>query len=140
MARGVNKLVALGNLGKDPETKATATGKSLTKFSLAVTTGSGEYEHTEWFNCVVFGTLADICQKYLKKGSKIYAEGSIKTRQWESEGEQKYFTEFQVSDVVFLSGKDDPAEGSPKGKTTPDKVKAKQKPAPAVDFDDDIPF
>lgn len=112
MARGVNKVILIGNLGKDPETRYFPSGDGVTNATLATTESwkdkqSGETkEATEWHNLVFPGKLAEIAGKYLKKGSKIYVEGSIRTRKWQDkEGKDRYTTEIRVADMQMLDGK-----------------------------------
>jgi len=112
MARGVNKVILIGNLGKDPETRYFPSGDGVTNATLATTESwkdkqSGETkEATEWHNLVFPGKLAEIAGKYLKKGSKIYVEGSIRTRKWQDkEGKDRYTTEIRVQDMQMLDGK-----------------------------------
>ncbi len=108
---GLNKVILIGNLGKDPEMKYTPSGVAVTTFSLA--TGdrykdqSGEYkDKTEWHNIVVWRNLAEICNNYLKKGSKIYIEGRIQTRSWDDkDGIKKYITEIVARDMIMLDSK-----------------------------------
>lgn len=107
MARGVNKVILLGNLGKDPEVRYTQSGSAVANFSLATTRAykSGEEwkEETEWHNIVVFGRTAERCGEYLQKGSQIFLEGRLQTRKWEDkEGNTRYTTEVVANDVQFL--------------------------------------
>jgi single-strand DNA-binding protein len=103
MARGVNKVILIGNLGADPEYRATASGSGVTNARLATTDTwrdrqSGEQqERTEWHRVVFFGKLADIANQYLRKGSRVYVEGSIRTRKWQGQdGQDRYTTEVVV--------------------------------------------
>ncbi|AXQ27920.1 single-stranded DNA-binding protein [Solimonas sp. K1W22B-7] len=112
MARGVNKVILIGNLGKDPETRFFPSGDGITNATLATTESwkdkqTGEMKDaTEWHNLVFPGKLAEIAGKYLKKGSKIYVEGSIRTRKWQDkEGKDRYTTEIRVNDMQMLDGK-----------------------------------
>lgn len=107
MARGVNKAILIGNLGKDPEIRYTQSGSAVANFSLATTErrkqGDQWIDHTEWHNIVVFGKTAENCGQYLQKGSQIYLEGRIQTRKWEDrDGNTKYMTEIVAFDVHFL--------------------------------------
>ena len=112
MASGVNKAILVGNLGSDPETK-TAGSSEVCEFSLATneswTDKSGKkQDRTEWHKVVVWGKLAEICAKYLKKGRQAYVEGRIQTRKWEDkEGNTRYTTEIVAREVKFLGGKDE---------------------------------
>ncbi|MDQ6831728.1 MAG: single-stranded DNA-binding protein [Gemmatimonadota bacterium] len=125
MSRSLNKVTLIGNLGADPEVRSTTGGGRVAQFSLATSRAwnspSGEkQEKTEWHRCVVWNskvsTLADIVERYLKKGDKVYVEGRIEYRQWQDkEGQTKYTTEINVRELIMLSGKsggsDEYAEG-----------------------------
>ncbi|QHJ84602.1 MAG: hypothetical protein [Caudoviricetes sp.] len=107
--KGVNKVVLLGTLGQDPETKSFPNGGSVTQFSIAtseswVDKASGERkENTEWHRIVASNKLGEIAQQYLKKGSKVYVEGSIKTRKWQDQsGQERYSTEIRMSNMQML--------------------------------------
>jgi single-strand DNA-binding protein len=108
MARGLNKVMIIGNLGRDPEMRYTPSGKPVTSFSVAVSRSwmkpEGERtETTDWFNIVAWGRLAEICSQYLTKGSMVYVEGRLETRSWEAENGQKHYrTEVVASDVNIL--------------------------------------
>ncbi|MGB8646512.1 MAG: single-stranded DNA-binding protein [Anaerolineae bacterium] len=108
MTRGLNKVMIIGNLGRDPEMRYTPSGKPVTSFSVAVSRSwvkpEGERtETTDWFNVVAWGRLAEICSQYLTKGSLVYVEGRLETRSWEAENGQKHFrTEVVASDVNIL--------------------------------------
>lgn len=112
MAKSVNKVILVGNLGKDPEVKYTPNGVPVAKFSIATNEKfkdkSGEWqERTEWHNIVAWQRLAEIIGEYVKKGSKIYIEGKLQTSSWEDKqsGEKKYRTEIVAQDLVLLSGR-----------------------------------
>jgi len=138
MARGVNKVILIGSLGKDPESRSTANGGAICNLSLATSeswkdkqTGKLE-ERTEWHRVSMFGRLAEIAQQFLSKGSKVYIEGSLRTRKWQDkDGKDNYTTEIVASEMQMLDGKSDSAP----------KQSAKQQ-APVDDgFDDSsIPF
>jgi single-strand DNA-binding protein len=105
----VNKVILLGNIGKDPEVRETKAGNianMVMATSEKYTDKSGQkQENTEWHNLVVFGKLADVVSKYVKKGDKLYVEGSITTRKWEDkEGNTRYNTEIKVRDLTMLGG------------------------------------
>ena len=105
----VNKVILLGNIGKDPEVRETKAGNIVNLVmatSERYTDKSGQkHENTEWHNLVVFGKLADVVAKYVKKGDKLYVEGSITTRKWEDkEGNTRYTTEVKVRDLTMLGG------------------------------------
>lgn len=111
MARGVNKVILIGNLGKDPEVKYFPNGDAFCNVSLATTdnwtdkTSGEKKERTEWHNLVFTRKLAEIAGQYLKKGSKVYVEGSLRTRKWEKDGVERYTTEIQVNDMQMLDGR-----------------------------------
>ena len=107
MARGINKVILIGNLGQDPEMKYTASGTPLCTFSLATTenftNNNGEpQERVEWHRVVVWGKLAEICGQYLSKGRQAYVEGSIRTQSWDDNGVKRYRTEINAREVQFL--------------------------------------
>ncbi|MDQ3696588.1 MAG: single-stranded DNA-binding protein, partial [Gemmatimonadota bacterium] len=115
MSRSLNKVTLIGNLGADPEVRSTAGGGRVANFSIAtgrVWTGTNgeKQEKTEWHKCVVWNTktsqLADIVERYLKKGDKAYVEGRIEYRQWQDkEGQTRYMTEINVRELLMLSGR-----------------------------------
>jgi single-strand DNA-binding protein len=152
MAKSVNKIILLGNVGKDPEIRATGGGTMVANFSLATTDrakdASGNWtDRTEWHNLVAFQRTAEIVRDYVKKGSKLYIEGKIQTRSWDDKtsGEKKYRTEVLINELVLLSGKSDGGEGgySRGGGSSYDQ----RTPGPPDELvssteitDDDIPF
>ena len=109
MARGVNKVILIGNLGSDPELRYTGSGTAVCNFSLATSEtykdSNGDLvEKTEWHRIVTWARLAEICGEYLKKGRQVYSEGSLQTRQWEDkDGVTRYGTEILADQVDFLS-------------------------------------
>lgn len=120
MAKSVNKVILVGNLGKDPEIKYTPSGTPVAKFSLATNERykdkGGEWQdRTEWHNIVAWQRLAEIVGEYVKKGSKLYIEGRLQTSSWEDKqsGEKKYRTEIVANDLVLLSGR---GEGDSEGR------------------------
>lgn len=126
MSGTVNRVILLGNLGKDPEVRDFPDGTKLAKFPLATSESyknkAGELvEQTEWHSVVVRRRLAEIAQLYLKKGSKVYVEGRIKTRSWEQDGQKRYTTEIEADHLTMLDNKktDTPADGSPFHGQTP---------------------
>ncbi|MDA0685113.1 MAG: single-stranded DNA-binding protein [Bacteroidetes bacterium] len=154
MARGVNKVILVGNLGKDPELRYTGSGTAVCNFSLATNESykdsNGEMvEKTEWHNLVVWARLAEICNEYLKKGSQAYFEGSLQSRSYEDkDGNTKYITEIKVREMMMLSGRD---AGSGSGERSFRPAAKSASPAPAAadsgksdDYtfqpDDDLPF
>lgn len=136
MSRSVNKVILLGNVGKDPEVKYTPSGTAVAKFSLALNEKfkdkSGEWqEKTEWANCVAFARTAEIVGEYVQKGRQLYVEGRLQTSSWDDKesGQKKYKTEIVVSEVVLIGGKT--GDGQP----------ALAKPAAQQPIsDEDIPF
>lgn len=141
MARGINKAIVVGNLGRDPEVRYSANGNAIANVTLATTDSwkdkqSGErQEKTEWHRVVFFGRLAEIAGEYLKKGSQVYVEGRLQTRKWEDrDGNERYTTEIVAADMQMLGGRGGDASSS----APPDYGQADA--APGGDFDDDIPF
>jgi single-strand DNA-binding protein len=116
MARGVNKVILIGNLGKDPEVQNFETGKKAS-FSLATTEiqrdrEGREVQHTEWHNIVMWRGLADIAESYLKKGSQVYVEGRLRSRSFEAkDGTKRFVTEIQVDNLILLGGRKESGEG-----------------------------
>jgi single-strand DNA-binding protein len=149
MAKSVNKVILLGNVGKDPEMRATGSGMVIANFSIATSErfkdASGAWaDRTEWHNLVAFGKLAEIVRDYVKKGSKLYAEGSLRTSSWDDKtsGQKKYKTEVIVAEISLLSGK---GEGG--GDYSKSNTASFDQRGPADDYsqatqitDDDIPF
>lgn len=121
MARSVNKAILIGNLGSDPEVKYTGTGTAVCNFNIATNESykdsDGNFvEKTEWHRVVAWARLAEICGEYLKKGSKIYCEGSIQTRSWDDkDGNTKYTTEIKMREMMMLDGRDGDGGGSYNG-------------------------
>lgn len=134
MSRGVNKVIVVGNLGADPEIRKTPNGGSVVSLKVATgerwkdkATGQAQ-ERTEWHRIAAFDRLADIAGQYLRKGSQVYIEGSLRTQRWtDKQGQERFTTEIIARELQMLGGKPEAA----------------QKPAEApveLDFDDDIPF
>jgi len=111
MARGLNKVMVIGNLGRDPEMRYTPSGKPVTHFTVAtsrswVTSDGERREATEWFNVVAWGNLAEICNQYLRKGSRVYVEGHLQTRSWEdTNGQRHYRTELVANEMIILDSR-----------------------------------
>lgn len=155
MARGVNKVILVGTCGQDPETRYLPNGNAVTNLSLATSEQwmdkqSGQkVEKTEWHRVSLFGKVAEIAGQYLRKGSQVYIEGKLQTREWEKDGIKRYATEIIVDmqgTMQLLGGKADdqqrPAQPAPRNASQP-KPAQQQAPASATDydsFDDDIPF
>jgi len=116
MGRGLNKVMLIGNLVRDPELRYTPSGKPVTSFSLAanrnwVSANGERHDETEWFNVVAWGNLAEICNQHLSKGQKVYVEGRLQTRSWEDENGQKHFrTEVVASEMIILTGRPEQLE------------------------------
>jgi len=149
MARGINKVIIVGNLGNDPETKFTASGAAITRISVATSEGwkdkvSGEQqERTEWHRIVFFNRLAEIAGEYLKKGAKVYVEGKLRTTKWQDkDGNDKYTTEVMGSEMQMLDGRgegDSSSKPSYQSNLPPKVTQVTNDDLP--DFgDDDIPF
>jgi len=153
MARGVNKVILVGNLGADPETRYTAGGTAITNIRIATSeswkdkqTGENQ-ERTEWHRVAFFNRLAEIAGEYLRKGSQVYIEGSLRTRKWQDQsGQDRYSTEVVASEMQMLGsrGGEGVARSAPSGGGFRDNKPAQpQQPAPAADdgfAEDDIPF
>ena len=113
MSRGLNKLMIIGHLGRDPEMRYTPSGKPVTTFSVATSrtwhSADGEHhENTEWFNVVAWGGLAEICNQHLHKGMQVYVEGRLQTRRWEdAEGNKHFTTELVAKEMIMLGEKKD---------------------------------
>jgi single-strand DNA-binding protein len=146
MARGINKVILIGNLGKDPEVRYTAGGSAVANLRIATTESwkdkqSGEKkEATEWHSVVLFGKLGEIAGEYLKKGRTVYIEGRLQTRKYQDkEGVERYSTEIVASDMQMLGGGEGRGDGGRGGEPAwgDDRQKAS---APAADFDDDVPW
>ena len=110
MARGINKVILIGNLGADPEMKYTAGGTAICKFRLATNEtfkdrDGNQQERTEWHRVVAWGKLAEICGQYLSKGRTVYVEGSLRTSSWDDQdGNKRFMTEINARDIQFLGG------------------------------------
>ena len=143
MARGINKVILVGNLGRDPETRYLPSGGAVTNVSLATSRSwkdrdSGEQkEKTEWHRVVFFNRLGEIAGEYLKRGSKVYVEGELRTREWEKEGQKHFTTEIVATEMQMLDSKggnsdyeknNNSSNAEPSSLSSPDMV------------DDDIPF
>ena len=171
MARSLNKVTLIGNVGSDPEVRTVQGGSKVAQFSLATSRNwndqSGtKQEKTEWHRCVVwntkFGTLADVAEKYVRKGEKLYVEGEIEYRQWQDkDGQTRYTTEIKVRELILLGGRSggagggDDDEGGPPRRSAPPQRSNKPAaggnvggnsdnfddfPGALQDEDDDLPF
>jgi single-strand DNA-binding protein len=157
MAKSVNKVILLGNVGKDPEIRSTPGGTMVANFTLATSDrqkdAQGNWQdRTEWHNLVAFQRTAEIVRDYVKKGSKLYIEGKIQTRSWDDKesGQKRYRTEIIVNDMSLLSARDEGASGGYSRGAGPSSSTASfdQRPPAGHDdvaqgteiSDDDIPF
>ena len=154
---GVNKVILVGRLGKDPEVRYTASGSAVANITLATSESWKDrntdemQERTEWHRVVFFSRLAEIVGEYLHKGRQIYVEGRLQTRKWQDQsGNDRYTTEIVANEMQMLGSRGDGDSGGGGGDARPakskpkaDKPSADQPPAdepPSGDFDDDIPF
>jgi single-strand DNA-binding protein len=151
----VNKVILIGNLGKDPETRYLPSGEAVTSFSIATSetwkdkTSGEKKEATEWHRISAFGKLAEICGEYLRKGSPVYIEGSLRTRKWQDkEGQDRYTTEIRADQMRMLGSRGEGGGGgggmrepaaAPSGGSA-SKAPAKKSGGSFDDMDDDIPF
>jgi single-strand DNA-binding protein len=157
MARGVNKVILVGNLGADPETRSMPSGMTVTNIRIATSeswkdkASGAQQERTEWHNIALFGRLGEIAAEYLRKGSQVFIEGKLRTRKWQDkQGNDRYTTEIIADNMQMLGGRAGGLAGGSgggadrgAGASTPPREDYEQSPAPAgakEDFDDDIPF
>jgi single-strand DNA-binding protein len=154
MAKSVNKVILLGNVGKDPEVKFLPSGQAVANFSIATSERfkdkQGEWqERTEWHNLVAYARLAEIIRDYVKKGSKLYAEGRLTTRSWDDKdsGKKVYRTEIVLAELSLLSGKGEDSGGAGSSYSKGNTASFDQRPPAGNDdytsteiTDDDIPF
>ncbi|MEO0557164.1 MAG: single-stranded DNA-binding protein [Bacteroidota bacterium] len=156
MARGINKVILIGNLGQDPELRYTGSGTAVCNMRIATSESykdrdGNQVENTEWHTVVAWSRLAEICGEYLKKGRQVYIEGSLQTRQWEDrDGNTRYSTEIKAREMQMLGGRDSGGDDSYDQSPRPQRQQRSQpKPqaAPAgggdgYEFtpDDDLPF
>lgn len=155
MAKSVNKVILLGNVGKDPEIRSTGGGTMVANFTLATSDrfqdqGGNWQDKTEWHNLVAFKRTAEIVRDYVKKGSKLYIEGKIQTRSWDDKesGQKRYRTEIIVNDLSLLSGREEGAGGYSRSSSSSSSSSFDQRPPAGQDdiaqsaeiSDEDIPF
>jgi single-strand DNA-binding protein len=157
MARGINKVILVGNLGADPETRYMPSGTAVTNLSVATSESwkdkqTGEQnERTEWHKVVMFDRLAEIAAEYLRKGSQVYIEGKLQTRKWQDrDGNDRWTTEIRANEMQMLGGRGGGGMGGGGGGYSqgggdpgPSQGRSgggQSSPPPADDFDDDIPF
>lgn len=146
MSRGINKVIIVGNLGNDPDTRYMPSGSAVTNLSVATNESwkdkaTGEQkDRTEWHKVAMFGRLAEIAAEYLRKGSQVYIEGKLRTRKWQDkDGQDRYTTEIVADEMQMLGGRGGPGGGAP----AMNDASSERNPPPrasADDFDDDIPF
>ncbi len=147
MARGVNKVILVGNLGQDPEIKYMPSGQAICNISVATTeswndksTGD-KVEKTEWHRVVFFRRLAEIAGEYLRKGSQVYIEGRLQTRKWQDQsGNDRYTTEIVANDMQMLGSKGSGVASMPESTSASQAEPATIGSSASDDFDDDIPF
>ena len=147
MARGINKVILVGNVGNEPETRFMPSGGAVTNISVATSrtwkdknTGQPQ-EQTEWHRVVFFNRLAEIAGEYLKKGSKVYVEGSLRTNKWQDkDGNDRYTTEIIANEMQMLDGKGDSASGPNNQSTQNTNPNVTQVDNGMDNFDGDIPF
>ncbi|MBN84256.1 MAG: single-stranded DNA-binding protein [Gammaproteobacteria bacterium] len=151
MARGLNKVMLIGNLGRDPETRFTQSGSAVTRFSVATSESWRDkstqemQQRTEWHDVVCFARLGEIASEYLKKGSKVYIEGGLRTSSWEKDGNTRYRTEVIAREMQMLDSRGANSGGydgePPQGGSQDKRPDPPQSNEPDLeDFDDDIPF
>jgi single-strand DNA-binding protein len=166
MARGVNKVILVGNLGADPETRSMPSGMTVTNIRIATSeswkdkSSGAQQERTEWHSVALFGRLGEISAEYLRKGSQVFVEGKLRTRKWQDKtGNDRFTTEIIADNMQMLGGRGGAAGGGAAGgadrgsadrgptdrggASAPPRDDYDQSPAPAggkEDFDDDIPF
>lgn len=147
MARGVNKVILVGNLGADPETRYMPSGSAVTNIRIATSeswkdkTSGEKQERTEWHSIAFFGRLAEIAAEYLRKGSQVYIEGRLRTRKWQDkQGADRWTTEIVANEMQMLGSR--PGAGAPAMEASGGGGRPANAPPspPAEDFDDDIPF
>lgn len=153
-SRGVNKVILVGNVGKDPETRYLPSGGAVTNLALATShswkdknTGEDK-EQTEWHRVVFFNRLAEVVGEYVRKGAKLYIEGSLRTRSWEQDGVTKYATEIVAAEMQMLDTRGGHSEEGSQEARQPERSAApasrpaqhNTRPADFDNFDDDIPF
>jgi single-strand DNA-binding protein len=160
MARGVNKVILVGNLGADPETRSMPSGMTVTNIRIATSeswkdkASGAQQERTEWHSIALFGRLGEIAAEYLRKGSQVFVEGKLRTRKWQDkQGNDRFTTEIIADNMQMLGGRAGGSGGGPSGGSERgtgggappprDEYDQSSTPAPAggkEDFDDDIPF
>jgi len=149
MARGINKVIVVGNLGQDPDTRYMPSGSAVTNITVATNESwkdkqTGEQkDRTEWHKVAMFGRLAEIAAEYLRKGSQVYIEGKLRTRKWQDkQGNDRYTTEIVADEMQMLGGRGGAGSGAPMSNEGPPPNPPPNPPpqGSSDDFDDDIPF
>ncbi|MBS0399935.1 MAG: single-stranded DNA-binding protein [Proteobacteria bacterium] len=155
MARGINKVILVGNLGADPESRSMPSGMNVTNIRIATSeswkdkASGAQQERTEWHSVAMFGKLGEIAAEYLRKGSQVYIEGRIRTRKWQDkQGNDRYTTEIIADNMQMLGGRGGGGAGGggggERGMSAPPREDFDQSPPAGgggkEDFDDDIPF
>ena len=149
MARGINKVILVGNLGADPETRYMPSGSAVTNLSVATSESwkdkqTGEQkDRTEWHKVVMFDRLAEVAAEYLRKGSQVYIEGKIQTRKWQDrDGNDRWTTEVRANEMQMLGGRGGGGGAAPMNRDQGSSSAPSSAPPQAGpdDFDDDIPF
>jgi single-strand DNA-binding protein len=149
MARGINKVIVVGNLGQDPDTRYMPSGSAVTNITVATNESwkdkqTGEQkDRTEWHKVVMFDRLAEISAEYLRKGSQVYIEGKLQTRKWQDkDGNDRYTTEIVAKEMQMLGGRGGSGGGAPARNDGPPSSPPSSPPpqGSSDEFDDDIPF
>ena len=148
MARGINKVIIVGNLGADPETRYMPSGSAVTNLRVATSESwkdkqTGEQqERTEWHLVAMFGRLAEIAAEYLRKGSQVYLEGSLRTRKWQDKesGADRYSTEIIANEMQMLGSRGDASAPARAASSAGGQSAAAVSESPPDEFNDDIPF
>lgn len=147
MAKSLNRCEFIGNLGGDVESKALPNGNMVANFSIACSDDykdkqSGQLvEQTDWIRVAAFGRTAEICAEYLRKGSKVWISGKMKTRSFEKDGQTRWVTEIKLEDMLMLDGKPEGGDRQARPQQSQPRAQSQPQPAPDYDsFDDDIPF
>ncbi len=148
MARGINKVILVGNLGNDPETRYMPSGSAVTNITVATNESwkdkqTGEQkDRTEWHKVAMFNRLAEVAAEYLRKGSQVYIEGKLRTRKWQDKnGQDRWTTEIIADEMQMLGGRGGSGGGSAPMSSSSDSAPSSAPPQPGPDdFDDDIPF
>lgn len=146
MSNGINRVIIIGNMGADPELRYTPSGDAVVNFTLATTESWKDKQgvkqsRTEWHKCTAFRKLAEIIGQYCRKGSKVYIEGKLRTRQWEQDGIKRYTTEISVDQLQMLDSRQDGQAPAPRQQAPQQAPQQQPQGGFDSDFDDsDIPF